>query len=233
MHELRLSAPGKNALSTALMTHIRDELRRAAGAPVLVVGEGDAFSAGLNLKEVAGLDRAGMARFIELLENVVLDLYTYPGPTVACVNGHAIAGGCVVAMCCDARVATDDARARIGLNEVALGLRFPPRVFRLVRERLPPKFRETVLLGAELFAPERARQLGLVDEIASDPEHVARERLTTLAARPADAYAATKRALREGVLEPSAEERARFEQQDLPTWCSDSLKDRVHAMLAR
>lgn len=233
MHELILSGPGKNALSTALMTHVRDELRRAAGAPVLVVGEGDAFSAGLNLKEVAGLDRAGMARFIELLESMVLDLYTYPGPTVACVNGHAIAGGCVVALCCDARIATDNPKARIGLNEVALGLRFPPRVFRLVRERIPSRFRETVLLGAELHSPDRAREVGLVDEVASDPEHAGRERLSALAARPADAYAATKRALRAGVLEPSPEQRARFEQEDLPVWSSDALKDRIRAMLTR
>src|SRR5215472_2244170 len=131
-YELRLEAPGKNALSTALMRHIVDQVRSAAGRPILITGAGDAFSAGLNLKEVAGLDRPGMEAFLGLLDDVIDALYGHPAPTVACVNGHAIAGGCVVALCCDARVAVDDPRVRIGLTEVPLGLEFPPKILELV-----------------------------------------------------------------------------------------------------
>src|SRR5215470_9196041 len=98
MHEIVLRAPGKNALSTELMTWIVRELEVAAGRPVLITGAGDAFSAGLNLKEIATLDPLGMERFLGTLEGMVDALYTYPGPTAAAVNGHAIAGGCVVAL---------------------------------------------------------------------------------------------------------------------------------------
>ncbi len=148
MREIKLSAPGKNAMSSELMHFVRRELQAAAGAPVLFVGEGDAFSAGLNLKEVGSLDAAGMAVFIDLLEDMVLELFTYPGPTVACVNGHAIAGGTVLALCCDHRVATSNENARIGLNEVAIGLHFPPRVLALAKNRIPKRHLEQVLLGA-------------------------------------------------------------------------------------
>ena len=102
---------------------------------MFLTGDGDAFSAGLNLKEVAALDERGMARFLETLERMVTALYEYPGPVVAWVNGHAIAGGCVVALACDHRLMTSAPRARIGLNEVPLGLRFPPRTWRLVRHQ--------------------------------------------------------------------------------------------------
>ena len=95
MHEVILEGPGKNALGSALMRKLLDALQHAAGEPVLLRGAGDAFCAGLNLKEMAGLDAAGMQRFLALLEDMVRMLYEYPGPTVAAVNGHAVAGGCV------------------------------------------------------------------------------------------------------------------------------------------
>src|SRR5579859_1137554 len=136
MIEIVLDGPGKNSLGTDMMTFLLARLEAAGGQPVLLRGAGDSFSAGLNLREVAGLDREGMARFLELLERCMSTLYVYPGPTVALVNGHAIAGGCILALACDHRVAVSRPSVKIGLNEVALGLRFPPRVLAIVRGRV-------------------------------------------------------------------------------------------------
>lgn len=233
MTDIRLSAPGKNALGRELMQRIRDGLRAAAGSPVLFIGEGGAFSAGLNLKEVASLDQRGMLGFLALLEDMVLELFTYPGPVVACVNGHAIAGGCVLALCADHRVVVPEPKLRIGLNEVAIGVRYPPRVMALCRARIRRDALERVLLGAGLHSPKDALALGLVDEISENAEGTARERLAALATHPADAYAAAKRGLRDGVLGPSPEEWARFQQEDLPAWLSTELKERVGKILAR
>jgi enoyl-CoA hydratase/carnithine racemase len=233
MKEVILDGPGKNALGTELMRSIRSQLAAAAGEPVLLTGAGDAFSAGLNLKEVAGLDARGMLEFLALLEDLVLDLYLYPGPMVALVNGHAIAGGCVLALCADHRVAKASAHSRIGLNEVALGVRFPPRVLCLARARLPVAHRERVLLGAELYSPEHARELGLVDEVADDASSRAGERLANLARHPRDTFAATKLALRRQEIEPTAEQRAWFAEHDLPVWTAPETKERVRAVLRR
>lgn len=196
MFEITLSGPGKNALGTAMMTFLIDQLREAAGRPVLLTGAGDAFSAGLNLKEVTSLDRAALLDFLRLLERCMTALYLYPGPTVAAVNGHAIAGGCVLTLCCDRRVLAKNPRLKIGLNEVALGVRFPPRVFAIVKGRVPKQHIEQVVLGAGLCGPDEALRLGLVDELADDPVAVARERLAALAANPAAAYALVKQDLR-------------------------------------
>jgi enoyl-CoA hydratase/carnithine racemase len=233
MIDLRLSAPAKNALGSELMQEIRERLRAANGSPVLMLGDGGAFSAGLNLKEVASLDENGMLGFLGLLEDMVLDLFNYPGPLVACVNGHAIAGGCVLALCADHRVAAAEPKIRIGLNEVAIGVRYPPRVMALCRARLPRNSLERVVLGAGLHSPAEALALGLVDELSEDPEATARARLAELAKHPADAYTAGKRGLREGVLGPSPEEWARFQREDLPAWLSDELKVRIGKLLGR
>lgn len=230
--EIAIEGPGKNALGTPVMEVLLSRLGAAGGRPVLLRGAGDAFSAGLNLKEVAGLDPRGMEAFLRLLERLVSTLYTYPGPTVALVNGHAIAGGCVLAMACDHRIAKADPFVRIGLNEVALGLRFPPAVLRLMRERLAASHASEVLLGAGLHAPDEARRLGLVDELNPFPEAEARRRLEALAAHPADGYAATKAALRGTSLldAPGYEDALRAV---VPAWTSEAVKARMLAALGK
>lgn len=234
MVKLTLSGSGRNALSTAVMTACLAELDAAGGRPLLLSGEGPAFSAGLNLKEVAALDLAGAERFLEVLCRLVDALYRYPAPTVAYVNGHAIAGGCVLALACDYRVAAPASgpdAPRIGLNEVGLGLRFPPAILDLVRRRVPPQHLETVVLGAGLFAPAEALSLGLLDAVREDAHEHARATLTALAAHPAAAYAAAKRALRPA-LAGSPAELADFAEGGLESWVSPELKARIAALLA-
>jgi len=233
MKEIILSAPGKNAISSAVMHQLVDELASAGGEPVLITGAGDAFSAGLNLKEVVSLEPTGMREFLALLDEMTRVLYEYPGPTVALVNGHAIAGGCVIALACDHRVMKQGTGARIGLNEVALGLRFPPKVLKMVQARVHRRYWERVILGADLFDADRALALGLVDEVSSEASTLAGEHLARLAAHPRDAYARAKHLLRAGVLSLSEDESATFEREDLPIWTSDAVRERIGKILGR
>lgn len=233
MFEITLSGPGKNSLGTSMMDFLLEQLRQADGRPVLLTGAGDAFSAGLNLIEVASLDIPGMEAFLRKLELMCATLYTYPGPTVALVNGHAIAGGCILALACDYRVAAPNPKMKIGLNEVALGLRFPPFIMKMVRQRIPNQHLEEVILGAGLHGPESALRLGMIDEIAEDAAGVARARLAALAAHPARGYAGAKADLRGTDAGISAEEERRFLADVLPAWTSDELKARLRAALKR
>ena len=232
MYTLTLDGPGKNALSSALMESVIERLRGANGEPVLLTGAGDAFSAGLDLKEVAALDRERAERFLGTLERMTEALFTYPGPLVACVNGHAIAGGCVMALCADYRVLADQPKLRIGLNEVALGVQYPPQLFAAVRHRVPPRTLERVVLEAALYDPQTALTLGLVDEVAADVHAVARRRLETLAAHPREAYVVAKRALRAGVMDVSESARRWFRDELVPSWVTPAVKERVTAVLA-
>jgi enoyl-CoA hydratase/carnithine racemase len=235
MHEIILNGPGKNALGTTMMQFILDQLRAADGAPVLMTGGGDSFSAGLNLKEVVALDGATAEPFLRLLESCMAALYLYPAPTVAAINGHAIAGGCILALCCDHRVATSSPAAKIGLNEVTIGLRFPPRVLCIARSRVPRRYRERVLLEGSLFGPPDACELGLVDELDADPLSLARERLRRLSALPAIAYAQTKRDLRGATPQELVPDDAldRWMREAIPSWTSQKLKDDLARLLRR
>jgi len=232
MAELVLSFPGKNALGTAAMESILAKLDAANGEPLLITGEGNTFSAGLDLKEVLAFDVAKAGAFLALLERMVDALYRYPGPTVALVNGHAIAGGCVLTLACDARFAVNVQAARIGLNEVALGLRFPPSILELARRRIPACHLDTVVLGAGLHGPEEATRLGMIDGYSDAARARAEEALAALAAHPSDAYRDAKWALRPP-LEGRPEERAMFRERGLESWVSPALKATISKMLAR
>ncbi|HEY3816040.1 MAG TPA: enoyl-CoA hydratase/isomerase family protein [Polyangiaceae bacterium] len=232
MITLTMSAPGKNALSSELMAWLIDRLAEARGEPIFLTGAGDAFSAGLNLKEVAALDAAGMTRFLRTLERMVETLFHYPGPVVAWINGHAIAGGCIVALASDHRLMTSQPTARIGLNEVPLGLRFPPKTWHLVEHRLPRHTRERIVLEGGLYAPETALRLGLVDELVAG-EAQARAYAEKIAALPGPAYSAAKETLRHGALDVDADEERHFLESVLPAWITPELKARLAAVLAR
>ena len=111
MVEVVMEGPAKNALGKALMDQAIAQIEAANGEPLLIRGAGDAFSAGLNLKEILELEADGMKEFLDTLGKLLSVLWHYPGPTVAAVNGHAIAGGALVAMVCDHRVCSSDARS--------------------------------------------------------------------------------------------------------------------------
>lgn len=231
--EVRMDHPGRNALDERLMGWLSERFAEAGGRPVLLRGTTGAFSAGLDLRRVAALDTEQMAAFLGELDRLVVQLFEYPGPVVAAIEGHAIAGGCVLALCADVRVATADDRVRIGLNEVALGACFPPSVLRLARLRLPACHRERTLLGAELFPPREALRLGLVDEVTEAPLERAREHLGRLASHPPRTFALTKSVLRRGALRPTEEDERRFREEELLLWTSEELRERVRKVLAR
>lgn len=233
MYDLTLDGPGKNALSTAMMTSIQRRLDEAAGRPVLLTGTGDSFCAGLDLREISALDAVAMEGFLRQLEAMISQLYTYPAPLVAAVNGHAIAGGCILCLCADYRVVTTSPRARVGLNEVALGLRFPPRILSIVQARVPKEHLDVVLLGASLVDTTTALRWGLCDELSDDPITVARTKLDALWKHPIEAYAATKRDLRHDTVQLSAETERRFLSDALPMWTSDALRQRIAVVLKK
>ena len=95
------------------------------------------FCAGLDLRELYDLDRVTLASFVDRLDATVLAWFSLPRPTVAAINGHAIAGGCVLALACDLRVAVDR-DATIGMNEVQVGIPFPAVPLAVTRHALSP-----------------------------------------------------------------------------------------------
>ncbi len=234
MREIFISNPArKNATSTQVLEALARDLAAAGGEPVLLTGTGDVFSAGLDLQEVANLDAERARRLLVALESLVESLFLHPSPTVAFVNGHAIAGGCVLALCCDYRVSIADPRTRIGLNEVAAGLFFPPRTLAMVRARLTPAQAEAAVLRATLLDPTAACAAGLVDEVADDARGVALQRLEALARHPGAAYAHAKQSLRGHALGDREADRRTLEEETIRRWASEETRAAARKLLGK
>lgn len=219
MREIVLSGRGPNMLSTELLERLEQEIDDARGEPLLVTGAGEAFSSGLDLDALAAIDEAGLMRLLGAMDRATRALFHYPAPTVALVNGHAVAGGCLLVQACDVRIAVEHPKTRIGMTGVAIGLVYPPFVHEVFRHRLAPAQAEHVLLSAERFHLGEALRLGLLDEIL--PADLAHDRArAVLEARsklPRRSYAATKLALRSPA-PPADEARRVFEESVLPSW---------------
>lgn len=194
---LTLNRPPANAIDVSLLEAISEAAGAAEADPavraVVVTGAGRFFSGGLDLKAMAGGQAQSMGRFGS--DDGVFRLWTLPKPTVAMVNGHAIAGGSIVALACDFRVAAAGSY-KIGLNETAIGLALPTGAFEIARLALPVRSGRTVLLEAGLHDPATAKGLGLVDEVVEgkDLEPRALALARSLGAAPLPAYAANKAA---------------------------------------
>jgi enoyl-CoA hydratase/carnithine racemase len=226
MIEIVLRGRGPNTMSLAMLEQLEREIDAAGSAPVMITGAGDAFSAGLDLDALAKAGPDDVVTLLQVMDRVVKKLFLHPAPTVALVNGHAVAGGCLLVQCCDVRVGADDPDVRIGMTGVAIGLTYPPFVPAIFRARVAPPHLETILLGAQRFAPDRALQLGLLDELAprTDARALAERHLAQRAKLPSHAYAATKRALRQPALSASADDQQRFEREVLPAWTGALLR---------
>ena len=215
-----------NALDPVLVARLGASLdeAEASGRPLVLTGNDRFFSAGLDL---AGLpeDRDEMGAFVDAFDELVRRLFLLPCPTVAAVNGHAVAGGAILATACDVRIGATGSY-RIGVSEVQLGVIFPAAAFEVLRAALPPERTAEVLLRGRLTGPEDAVANGFLHELAEPDALAARaaERAEELGALPREAYTHTKRELRDGfakrALSQAAEKRERF----LDTWFSEQSR---------
>jgi enoyl-CoA hydratase len=133
---------------------------------------------------------------------LLMRLYGHPQPTVAAVTGHALAAGALLVLACDTRV-SGDAPAKIGLNEVAIGMTLPDFAVALAQDRLSKRYLTRATIEAEVFSPEGALAAGYVDMIvaAEQCERTAIDEARRLGQLDASAYAGTKQAVRQATID--------------------------------
>ncbi|MFO0684692.1 MAG: crotonase/enoyl-CoA hydratase family protein [Sandaracinus sp.] len=200
---VRMDDGKANALGNELMGELDAALDRASreAKAVVLAGRPGRFCAGFDLKAMtAGLDAA--RAIVSRGAGTLLKLYTHPQPLVIACTGHALAGGALVLLTGDVRIAVRGA-FKIGLNEVAIGMPVPVLAMELARDRLEPRFFTRSTLFAEQYDPDGALFAGYVDEVVEEAQLLERAlaEATRLSALPATAYATTKTIQRERTVE--------------------------------
>jgi enoyl-CoA hydratase len=188
-----------NAINGPLLDGLSAALDEAEAKNLAMVINGRAgfFSGGLDLKTLPTLDGDALMKVLKQFGDVMLRMFSFPRPMVAACTGHAIAGGMVMLLACDDRIAAEG-KFRLGLNETAIGMSLPLFVTEFVRCQIAPQHLKSVITNGELFQAPAAKDIGLVDSVvpADQVLQQAIQRAKTLCVLPGQAYADNKQSVR-------------------------------------
>jgi enoyl-CoA hydratase len=200
---------------------------------IMLATKGKLFSPGLDLMELIDLDRPAMQDFLRRFNQCILSLYTLNKPMLAALHGHAVAGGCVLALTADWRILRRG--ALVGLNEVIVGVPFPYGVAQILRESVPARRLTEVALFGRNFRDEEALEAGLVHEVCEVADFEARcvERLTELASKDRRAFATTKRYLRSPTVERMQAGDPAHDSDFLDAWFSTETQTRIKGLVEK
>ncbi|MGF1922608.1 MAG: enoyl-CoA hydratase/isomerase family protein [Bacteroidia bacterium] len=184
---ITLNRPKSNSLNREMVTELADMLNNIENdsniGGVMITGKENFFSAGLDLIELYGYNEEEARNFWHIFLNFIARITQFRKPIVSAINGHSPAGGCVIALACDARVMAEG-KYIIGLNEVPVGIIVPNSIFNLYSFWLGKANATRSLLEGKLFNPDEALAVGLVDEV------VKQESILTAAERKVRKYMA-------------------------------------------
>jgi enoyl-CoA hydratase len=230
---LVLSSGRVNALDVELLEELTATIRelQGSGAGALVVtGAGRVFSAGVDLNRVVEGGVGYTDRLVPALSDAFVAMFCYPGPTVAAINGAAIAGGCVLACACDRRLISPD--AQIGASEVRVGVPFPVAALEVVRYACGDHAEE-VLLGGRTYRGAEAIASGLVHRVvAEDLIEAAVADASDLGNISVDAYRNTKTQLRAPTV-ARIREAGDVDSEVRQLWGADQTQQRIAAFAER
>jgi enoyl-CoA hydratase len=229
-----LDRPPVNALDAELLrdiVHTFRAIEESDARAVVLTGRGTAFSAGADLFSVLEGGPDYIEGSVGALSDAFEALFSFARPVVAAVNGHAIAGGCVLACACDHRIMS---AGTIGLAELRVGVPFPTYALEIVRFAAGGSLQEIVYFG-DSYSPDDALQRGLVDEVVPTEQLMERslEVAFRLARIPTQSFELTKRALRRPVIEYVAQHGPAHDREVKRAWMSDEVTAAIRRFLER
>ena len=227
---VRLAHGKVNALDVELLQAIAKTFGSLdSHKAVVLTGAGRSFSAGVDLKRIVDGGMEYVTVFRPALSAAIKALFYHPGPVVAAINGHAIAGGCVLAAACDIRLMSG---GTIGLSEMRVGVPFPGVPLEVMRHVLGPTTQRLVL-SAELVSPQEALAIGLIDRV-TEPEALLEQALAEaerLAGISPDVYAFTKRQVQGPARERIDSLSPAGEGTSTQMWASPAVQEAINGFM--
>ncbi|MCW2565185.1 MAG: enoyl-CoA hydratase/carnithine racemase, partial [Mycobacterium sp.] len=166
---VRIDHPPVNAFDLGLVDDAVATIRGITG-PIVITGTGKCFSAGVDLRAFIEGGADDNDRFLAALSGAFLTVFDHPAPVVAAINGHAIAGGCVLAMAADFRLMST---GLMGLSEVAVGVPFPVAALEICRYAMGPSVTRAVL-EADNIDMQSAAERGWIDGVVAPDDLMTR-----------------------------------------------------------
>lgn len=232
---VKLQRGKANALDPEFLAAIREtvaSLRDDAPRGVILTAEGRIFCAGLDLVALVDASEEELEAVVSGLRETLLELFTFPRPVVAAINGHAMAGGALLTLACDQRVMAMG-EGKWGLTEAQLGLTVPASMIEMSRYALKRTVLERLLYGGQAYPGFKAREMGILDDLVEPEELMDRAVRTVHGWTPVPAaFGDIKARLRKPVVD--AMEAARpFDRQFLDRWQDPEVRSLVRGAVER
>jgi enoyl-CoA hydratase len=211
-----------------------ENLRTSSSKGVVLTGQGKIFCAGVDLPQMSAGGAAYIRDFLPALERLFAAVFNFPKPVVAAINGHAIAGGCVLACATDRRLMARDA-GRMGVTEILVGVPFPALAFEIMRAATSVRLLPEAILTGATYAVDQAIQRGWVDEVVEHADLMDRAvaAANQLASVSPAAFAMGKRQLHQPASKRLAEEGAALDAEVTKIWLEPATLARIEDFVAR
>jgi enoyl-CoA hydratase len=200
---------------------------------LIVTGKGSTFSAGADLQRVLDGGREYIEASVGALSEAFGALFTFRRPMVAAINGHAIAGGCIIACAADYKVMARGSGV-IGITELKVGVPFPVWAFEIMRFAAAPHRLQEITYFARNYPPEQAVEIGLVDEVVEPGELSAHaeKRARKLASIPRESFEMMKKLIRRPTVERVEAYAGEHDSQAASLWSSEEIKSSIERFMA-
>ncbi len=204
--EVRLERGKVNALNEEVVDELAECFRRLAAddavRSVILTGTGKFFSFGFDIPGFLGHSKETFLGYLRKFAGLYRELFGHPKPVVAALNGHAVAGGCMLALACDVRLMAAG-KAKIALNEIAFGSSLFAGSVEMLRYTVGGRNAQQVAYSGTMFEPKEALGIGLIDRVVPEVELLAaaREVAGVHGAKDPAAFRSVKMLLRGPVLE--------------------------------
>jgi Delta3-Delta2-enoyl-CoA isomerase len=201
---LTISRDRVNALNDALVNELRDNLIALENdrevSAIILTGAGKFFSFGFDVPEFLSFSKKQFSDYLANFTGLYTYLFLYPKPVVAALNGHTVAGGCMLALACDHRVMVSG-KARISLNEIGFGSSVFAGSTEMLRFCTGSANATEVLYSGAMYDAKEAMALGLVHEAATEENlmEMSVRAASALAAKSGQAFASIKSLLRKPI----------------------------------
>lgn len=225
-----LNGPLIEELGEGLRGLGRDDSVRA----IVLTGSGKFFSFGFDIPEFLGFSREDFLEYLRSFTQLYTELFVFPKPVVAALNGHAIAGGCMIATACDLRVMASGG-GKISLNEITFGASVFAGAVAMLKHLVGGPGAERILYSGRMYDAEEAREINLVDVVVPEAGLMARarEEARRLGAQDPVAFASLKRLIRGPMAEQMRREEADSLGAFIDIWYSEATRARLAKILIR
>ncbi len=222
---LRLNRGKVNALNQAVVDQLRRALKDCERNPevtaIILTGAGKFFSFGFDVPEFLSFSKKQFVDYVISFTDLYRYIFLYPKPIIAALNGHTIAGGCMLALACDYRIMVTG-KSKISLNEITFGASVPIGSAEMLQFWVGNANATTMLFSGAMYSAEEGMELGLVQRVATKEElmDVARKVATDFASKYSPAFVNIKSLLRKHVAEEIAKREQEGIQEFVDIWYS-------------